>query len=132
MAMLVSGPLAPFFWTQIACMVLACVILFVPRLRTKGGVVLASALVIAGVFCKRCEILVGGFQIASLDWAGPMTPMQHVVNGSGVSGIYGSMVYWPTPLEFGVTLGVVALGGLVFLLGIKFLPLRPVKEAGSR
>ena len=35
------------------------------------------------------------------------------------------MVYWPTPLEFGVTLGVVALGVLVFLLGIKFLPLRP-------
>ena len=54
-AMLVTGPLAPFFWTQIACMVLACVILFVPRLRTKGGVVLASALVIAGVFCKAYE-----------------------------------------------------------------------------
>ena len=40
-AMLVTGPLAPFFWTQIACMVLACVILFVPRMRTKGGVVVA-------------------------------------------------------------------------------------------
>ena len=34
-AMLVTGPLAPFFWTQIACMVLACVILFVPRRRTR-------------------------------------------------------------------------------------------------
>ena len=65
-AMLVTGPLAPFFWTQIACMVLACVILFVPRLRTKGGVVVASALVIAGVFCKRCQILMGGFQIPNI------------------------------------------------------------------
>lgn len=43
----------------------------------------------------------------------------------GLSGIYGPMVYWPTPLEFGVTLGVVALGVLVFLLGVKLLPLRP-------
>ena len=38
------------------------------------------------------------------------------------------MIYWPTPLELGVTLGVVALGVLVFLLGIKFLPLRPKDE----
>ena len=68
-AMLVTGPLAPFFWTQIACMVLACVILFVPRLRTKGGVVVASALVIAGVFCKRCQILMGGFQIPNIEFA---------------------------------------------------------------
>ena len=46
---------------------------------------------------------------------------------------YAGMVYWPTPLEFGVTLGVVALGALVFLLGIKFLPLRPKgEEAPSR
>lgn len=51
--------------------------------------------------------------------------MQHTAWDSGLAGIYGQMVYWPTPLEFGVTLGVVALGVLVFLLGIKFLPLRP-------
>ena len=71
------------------------------------------------------QLLVGGFQIANLDYAGPLTPMQHTAFDSGLSGIYGGMVYWPTPLEFGVTLGVVALGALVFLLGIKFLPLRP-------
>ncbi len=35
-AMLVTGPLAPFFWTQIACMVLACVILFVPAPAHQG------------------------------------------------------------------------------------------------
>ena len=36
---------------------------------------------------------------------------------------YQGLVYWPTPLEFGVALGVVALGGFLLLLGLKYLPL---------
>ena len=123
-AMLVIGPLAPFFWTQIACMVLACVILFVPRLRTKGGVVFASALVIAGVFCKRCEILVGGFQIPNIEFADVANRMTITNWESGMSLFgYQGLVYWPTPLEFGVALGVVALGGFLLLLGLRYLPL---------
>lgn len=110
--------------TQIACMVLACVILFVPRLRTKGGVVLASALVIAGVFCKRCEILVGGFQIPNIEFADVANHMTITNWESGMSLFgYQGLVYWPTPLEFGVALGVVALGGFLLLLGLKYLPL---------
>ena len=129
-AMLVTGPLAPFFWTQIACMVLACVILFVPRLRTKGGVVLASALVIAGVFCKRCEILVGGFQIPNIEFADVAnhTTITNWESGMSLFG-YQGLVYWPTPLEFGVALGVVALGGFLLLLGLKYLPLHLKEKA---
>ncbi|TJW09892.1 polysulfide reductase, partial [Parvibacter caecicola] len=41
---------------------------------------------------------------------------------------YQGLVYWPTPLEFGVALGVVALGFLVFFLGLKLLPLRPAGD----
>ena len=41
---------------------------------------------------------------------------------------YQGLVYWPTPLEFGVALGVVALGFLVFFLGLKLLPLKPADE----
>ena len=123
-AMLTTGALAPFFWTQIVCMGLACVILFVPRLRTKGGVVLASALVIAGVFCKRCEILVGGFQIPNIQFADVANSFTITQWESGMSLLgYQGMVYWPTPIEFGVAAGVVALGGLLLLLGIKYLPL---------
>ncbi len=71
------------------------------------------------------QLLVGGFQIANLD-------LPFAMNGSSITNWEGSladaytgMVYWPTPLEFGVTLGVVALGFLIFFLGLKFLPLRP-------
>ena len=132
-AMLVSGPLAPWFWTEIAACAACAVICFTPALRTNALLVAGSLLAILGIFCKRVQLLVGGFQIANLDYAGPLTPMQHTAFDSGLSGIYGGMVYWPTPLEFGVTLGVVALGALVFLLGIKFLSLRPKgEEAPSR
>ena len=128
-AMLATGPLAPYFWTEIAGCAACAVICFVPALRTNTLLVIGSLLAILGIFCKRVQLLVGGFQIANLDYAGPLTSMQHTAWDSGLSGIYGGMVYWPTPLEFGVTLGVVALGFLIFFLGLKFLPLRPVEEA---
>lgn len=131
-AMLVSGPLAPWFWTEIAGCAACAVICFTPALRTNALLVVGSLLAILGIFCKRVQLLVGGFQIANLDLPGPLTSMQHTAWDSGLSGIYGGMVYWPTPLEFGVTLGVVALGVLVFLLGLKFLPLRPAEEARSK
>ena len=124
-AMLATGPLAPFFWVEVVGCALCAAVCFTPKLRTDPLVVVASLLAIVGIFCKRVQLLVGGFQIANLDYAGPLTPMQHTAFDSGLAGIYGQMVYWPTPLEFGVTLGVVALAVLVFLLGIKFLPLRP-------
>ena len=41
---------------------------------------------------------------------------------------YAGMVYWPTPLEFGIALGVVALAFLVLFLGLKFLPLKPAEQ----
>ncbi|MCI8469855.1 MAG: polysulfide reductase, partial [Eggerthellaceae bacterium] len=60
--------------------------------------------------------------------AGPVTPMTVTGWESGLQGAYSGMVYWPTPIEWGVCLGVVALAVLSFLLGVKFLPLRPSDE----
>ena len=122
-AMLTTGPLAPYFWVEIIGCAACAVICFTPVLRTNGLLVVGSLLAIAGG-----QLLVGGFQLPNLDMAGPLTPMQHTAFDAGLSGIYGAMVYWPTPLEFGVTLGVVALGVLVFLLGVKLLPLRPADD----
>ena len=127
-AMLTSGALAPYFWIEVVGCAICAVICFVPALRTNGLLVGASLLAIAGIFCKRVQLLVGGFQISNLDMPGPLTPMGHTAWDSGLAGIYGDMIYWPTPLEAGVTLGVVALGVLVFLLGLKFLPLKPADQ----
>ncbi|WP_165055463.1 MULTISPECIES: NrfD/PsrC family molybdoenzyme membrane anchor subunit [unclassified Adlercreutzia] len=131
-SMLVAGPLAPYFWVEVIGCAACAVICFVPSLRTNALLAVGALLAIAGIFCKRVQLLVGGFQIANLDYPTVLTPMQHTSWDAGLSGIYGQLVYWPTPLEFGVMLGVVALGVLVFLLGVKFLPLKPAEDSSSK
>ena len=126
--MLVSGPLAPFFWTEVVGCALAAVVCFVPKLRTNPLLVVASLLAIAGIFCKRVQLLVGGFQIANLDLPGAVT--QYTVTGweQGLVGAYSGMVYWPAPIEWGVALGVLGLACLLLCAGLKFLPLKPAED----
>ena len=125
---LTSGVLAPFFWLEIIACIAAAVVCFVSSLRTNSLIVVASLLAIVGIFCKRVQLLVGGFQIANLDYAGVMTEYT-VTNWSGTfSQAYSGMVYWPTAIEFGIALGVVALGTFMLLLGLMLLPLQPSEK----
>ena len=128
--MLISGPLAPFFWIEIVACVICAVICFVPGLRTTPLMVIASLLAIIAIFCKRVQLLVGGFQLPNIESAGPISPLT-VTNWDGgtLSSAYSGMVYWPSPLEFGIAIGVVALGFFVFFLGLKLLPLKPKDQA---
>ena len=126
--MLVSGPLAPFFWTEVVGCALAAVVCFVPRLRTNPLLVVASLLAIVGIFCKRVQLLVGGFQIPNLDLSTVMTSSTVTHWEAGMAGAYQGMVYWPAPIEWGVTLGVVGLGVLLLCAGLKYLPLRPAGD----
>ncbi len=124
--MLTSGPLAPFFWGEIVLSVLAAVICFVPSLRTNPLMALAGVAAILAILCKRVQLLVGGFQVPNIEWPAIMTPST-ITNWQGnLEQAYAGLVYWPTPLEFGVALGVIALAVGIFLLGIKMLPLKPV------
>ena len=126
--MLVSGPLAPFFWGEIVLSAVAIVLCVVPALRTTPLMVVAGLCAIAAIFCKRAQLLVGGFQLPNVDLPAVMTPFT-VTNWEGnMAQAYAGMVYWPTPLELGIALGVVGLAFLVFFLGIKFLPLKPADQ----
>ena len=122
---LVAGPVAPFFWGEVLCCAAAAVICFVPRLRTAPGIVAASVLAILGIFCKRAELLVGGFQSPNIAMPGVMTPSTVTNWTAGWQGAYAGLVYWPEPIELGVMVGVLALGGLVRLPGLRYLPLAP-------
>ena len=123
--LLVSGPLAPFFWGEIVLSVVAIVFCAVPSLRTTPLMATAGIAAILAILCKRCQLLVGGFQIPNIDMPAVLTPFT-VTNWEGnMTTAYAGMVYWPTPLEFGIALGVVGLFFLVLFLGLKFLPLRP-------
>ncbi|WP_165045817.1 NrfD/PsrC family molybdoenzyme membrane anchor subunit [Adlercreutzia sp. ZJ138] len=125
--MLVVGQLAPFFWVEIIGTIVTAAICFIPKLRSNGLLVGASVLAIIAIFCKRAQLLVGGFQIANLPYPGPVTEYTLTNWENGIVGAYEGMVYWPTMLEFGVAIGVIALGAFLLLLGLKKLPLKPVE-----
>ena len=128
-AMLVSGPLAPFFWTEIVGCVLCALVCFVPKLRTNPLLVVGSLLAIVGIFCKRVQLLVGGFQMPNLDFSGTLTPYAVTDWTAGLGNVYQGMVYLPSLLEVGVVVGVIGLGALMLLVGLKFLPLRPTEQS---
>ena len=69
-AMLTTGPLAPYFWTEIIGCAICAVICFTPALRTNTLLVIGALLAILGIFCKRVQLLVGGFQLANIDYTG--------------------------------------------------------------
>ena len=87
-AMLATGPLAPFFWVEVVGCALCAAVCFTPKLRTDPLVVVASLLAIVGIFCKRAQLLVGGFQIPNLDYAGPMTQYTVTDWATGMTGAY--------------------------------------------
>ena len=128
-AMLTSGALAPFFWAEIVLCAFAAVVAFVPALRRNGLIVAASLAAIAAIFCKRVQLLVGGFQLPNLDYPAVTSGSGLTEAGAATHALGGSMVYFPSPIEFGIVLGVFGLGALALLLGLKYLPLRPVPES---
>ncbi len=123
--MLVSGPLAPFFWGEVVLSVAAIVICVVPQLRTTPLMAAAGIAAILAIFCKRVQLLVGGFQVANIDMPAVLTPYTITDWEGNMAQAYQGMVYWPTPLELGIALGVVGLSFLIFFLGLKLLPLKP-------
>ena len=128
-AMLTTGPLAPFFWIEVVGCAVTAVIAFVPKLRTNPLIVIAAVLAIVGIFCKRVQLLVGGFQIPNLDMPAVVSGPALTDAGAALQSAGGSMVYFPSMLEFGVVLGVFGLGALMLLLGLKFLPLKPTERS---
>lgn len=78
------------------------------KLGSATGLVTGHVLVVAGVLLNRLNVAISGlygFQSA---------------NGAS---------YWPSAIEFLITLAIVALGIFLFKLWAKFLPLFPEAEA---
>jgi molybdopterin-containing oxidoreductase family membrane subunit len=127
-SLLTTGALAPFFWTEVIAGVFTLSVAFVPKLRITPLIVTASALSILGILCKRIQLLVGGFQLPNIAYPTVATGPQLTDAGGGFATIDPGLIYIPSPLEFGVVIGVLALGALLLLLGLRLLPLKPVTE----
>ena len=128
-AMLVSGPLAPFFWVEVVGCALAAVMCFRAEAAhepaRRGGVAsrhrrhLLQARAVAG---RRFP----DSQSGSFD--GDDVEHGHPLGGRHGRRLPGHGVLSATTSELGVTLGVVGLGVLLLCLGLKYLPLRPAGD----
>ena len=118
LALMAFGPTAPFFWLEVVAGLLVpfCILVFAKNRQKTGLVLLASALVILGVFCKRCWLLLTSFIVPNVQGANGITlgTLEAQQGGLGMWALGGS--YAPTWTEVVIVLGVVALGALAFIL----------------
>ena len=122
---LLTGPYAWIFWgLQICCGYLLPILLLVhPQYgKTIKGVMGASFLVVAGIFGERFALVIPG----------PAYPMPFYPGK--IEGMWGAAGSFPVrPIETLLCVGVFALMGLIFIMGLKNLELLPVNdEAGEK
>lgn len=127
LALMTSGPTAPFFWFEIVCglAIPFCILVF-SRNRQKTGLVLfASALVVLGVFCKRCWLLLTSFFEPNISGANGITLGTQAAQQSGANIWTLTGTYAPTWPEIVIVIAVFALGVLAFMVMCsKLLPKR--------
>jgi Ni/Fe-hydrogenase subunit HybB-like protein len=106
---LLVGAYAPSFWLFIIVGgVIPLGVMGIPKLRTVGGIVFASALVVAAMWLKRLLIIVPAV-------AHPL-----------IAGAWGS--FQPTWVAMGVTIGAAAAIPLLLMLFFKFFPILSISE----
>ena len=117
---MLTGPFSWLFWVFLVGMgvIVPLVILYYPRTKKSlGGVVTASVLVVIAIFVKRYYLVIPGAAYP-----------QHYYPGK-IEGVWGAVGSFPLmPAEIILSVGIVALLGLLFVLGLKYLELLPSKE----
>ncbi len=135
LAEMTAGSMAPFFWTEVVVGVLVpfCLLAFARIRRRTGAVVLASAGVLVGVFCKRIWLLLASFVHPNVSGAPGLISGSSSTQGlEGAGGWAVSSSYVPTLPEVLVVAGVLALGVLAFaVLARRFLACDPALDASA-
>jgi molybdopterin-containing oxidoreductase family membrane subunit len=111
------------FWIGLIVVgsIIPAIILFNPSTKNSvGWIVFASCLVIFGVLCERFIIVLPG-QVLPLDLLPGREITSPFMDGAMAS-------YWLSLPEIAQALGVIAIVGLLYVLGLKILALLP-KEA---
>ncbi len=118
LAVMATGATAPFFWFEIigGLLIPFLVLASVKRRNSTGAVVLASVLVVLGVFCKRCWLLLTSFVMPNVYGGAGITLGTQTAQqgGTGMWSLVGS--YMPTPVEIVIIAGVISLGALAFIV----------------
>lgn len=114
---MLTGHFSWLFWVFLIGLgvTVPLVILFHPRAKKSiRGIIIASALIVAGVFVKRFYLVIPGAAYPLEFYPG---------NIEGVWGAVGSFTF--APAEIVLSIGIVCLLALVFVLGLKYLDLLP-------
>ena len=118
LSIMATGVTAPFFWAEIILGLLIpfCILVFARNRAKIGLVMVASALVVLGVLCKRVWLLLTSFVVPNVSGATGITlgTQAAQAGGAGMWALGGS--YAPTVIEFAVVAGVVSLGALIFMV----------------
>ena len=116
LAVMTGGATAPWFWFEIVCgLIIPFIILAVPANRDKkGAIVLASVLVVLGVFAKRVWLLLTAFIAPYANSSLTHSDTALVVQSTtfGAAGAF----YAPTLTEIVIVIGVLSLGVLAFMM----------------
>ncbi len=123
LGLLLSGPLAPFFWVQV---VLGLAVPFVilasaANRQSKSKILLAAALVIIGVFCKRVWLLFSSFLLPLVEGAPGITLGQAPAAGAKLDMWAMAGSYTPTLVEWAIFIGIISFGGIMFIIAARRL-----------
>ena len=114
---LLFGGTAPFFWFEVICGLIIpfCLLVFAKNRRNMKVVGVASALVVAGVFCKRCWLMFTGFAVPNIVGGNGITLGTTAAQAGGAADMWTLMgVYAPSVPEIVLTVGIFALGICAF------------------
>ncbi len=119
--LLTTGALAPFFWAQVILGLAAPFVILASSAsrQRKDRILLASALVVLGVFCKRVWLLLSSFLVPLVSGAPGVTLGQFEpgANPAKVPNIWATAgAYTPTWVEGAIFLGIISFGAILFIL----------------
>ncbi len=118
---MLTGPYSLLFWgIQIFLgIVIPLFLLYYSRTKNSpAGIVIASILVVIGIFMKRYYLVIPGASYPQQFYPGT------------IEGVYGAVGQFSfMPVEMGLSLGIFAFLALIFVLGLKYLEVLPAKEA---
>ncbi|KTE92428.1 oxidoreductase [Desulfitobacterium hafniense] len=113
---LVAGEGAPFFWVELIAIMAGLALLFNKK---PGALVLGAIIALCAIFMIKYNLLQAQLLNPLITYAGP----------PGYSG--GEGVYLPSLIEIGVSVGIIAMGGLLVMIGLDKLNLGKKAKRGA-
>ena len=119
LALLTTGPTAPFFWFEIICglVIPFCILVFAKNRQSAVLINVACVLIVVGVFCKRVWLLFTAFIVPNVMGApGIISGSTEAAHATGTASFAVLSSYAPTPIEILVVAGVISLVILAFMV----------------